>query len=140
MDFNWIFNLLTVFIDSLNHLFFECPYSTQVWKAIKEKVGVKSLPANWDDIIGRMIRMKHDRTIRSVLLRISLAACVYYIWRERNRRLFAKDKIDNKELTKNVINHIRLKLSSLNVRKSTQTTEVSKEWEVIMKTKEPELM
>ena len=80
--------------------------------------------------------MKLERTIRSVLLRISLAACVYFIWRERNIRLFAKDKIDNKELTNNVINHIRLKLSSLIVRNSTQTTKVSKELEVIMKTKE----
>ncbi|PWA87733.1 reverse transcriptase domain, Reverse transcriptase zinc-binding domain protein [Artemisia annua] len=127
-------------INSLNHLFFECAYSFQVWKVVKEKAGIASMPTKWDDIIERMIRVKHDKTIRNVLLRISLAACVYFIWCERNRRLFAKEKIDNKELTVNVINHIRLKLSSLIVRKSAQTTEVSKEWEVIMKIKETSQM
>ena len=122
-------------IDSLNHLFFECSYSVKVWEAVQIKAGI-SLPTRWDNIIERMKRIKHDRTIKNIVMRLSLAACVYFIWSERNRRIFSNERLDHKELTTTVINHMRLNLSSLNVRKTAQTTEVSKQWEVIMKFKE----
>ncbi|PWA58657.1 reverse transcriptase zinc-binding domain-containing protein [Artemisia annua] len=70
-----------------------------------------------------MSSMRHNKTIKSVLVRITLAACVYFVWTERNKRLFANEKTDNKELMEKVVNHVRLKLSSLKVRKIAQIVE-----------------
>ena len=46
--------------------------------------------------------------------------------------MFTSERIDNRELIENVINHVRLKLSSLKVKKSAQIVEVSKQWDVLM--------
>ncbi|PWA45539.1 reverse transcriptase domain, Reverse transcriptase zinc-binding domain protein [Artemisia annua] len=100
-------------LDSLNHLFFECPYSVKIWKELKVKADQEFLPNRYDDIINRMSNMKHDK----------------------NKRLFRSEKVDSKELTVNVINHVRLKLSSLIVKKFVQVLEVSKKWDVVMNEK-----
>jgi hypothetical protein len=120
-------------LDSLNHLFFECSYSIKVWKAVKDKASMDSIHDKWDEIVIRMTSVKHNRSIKSVLSRIILAACVYFIWNERNKRLFTDENINSKELTLNVINHVRIKLSSQTVKKSIQVAEVCKKWEVVMK-------
>ena len=73
-----------------------------------------------------------NESIRSVLSRIIFAACVYFIWNERNKRLFTNDKHDSKELINIVINHIRLKLSSLKVKRSIPVMKVCNNWDVIM--------
>ena len=82
--------------------------------------------------MNSMKSMRHNRSIRSILNRILLAASVYFIWNERNKRLFTDEKKGSKELAMNIINHMRLKLSSLTVRKTNKVMEVCKEWEVIM--------
>ena len=119
-------------LDSLNHLFFECHYSGKLWRTLKEKAGYSYLPDKWDDIISSLTIIRHNKAIRSVLIRIILAACVYFVWNERNKRSFTSEGIDNRELIENVINHVRLKLSSLKVKKSAQIVEVSKQWDVLM--------
>lgn len=68
----------------------------------------------------------------SILRRIVLAACVYYVWNERNKRLFANEKRDYKVLLTVIVNNIRLKLASLKVKKSAKIDEVSKRWQVYM--------
>nr|GEW03153.1 RNA-directed DNA polymerase, eukaryota, reverse transcriptase zinc-binding domain protein [Tanacetum cinerariifolium] len=40
----------------------------------------------WDDIIRTMATQKRNKSIKSVLRRLTLTACVYYIWQERNRK------------------------------------------------------
>ncbi|PWA57009.1 reverse transcriptase domain, Reverse transcriptase zinc-binding domain protein [Artemisia annua] len=122
-------------LDSLNHLFFECQYSMKIWKSLEDKEGQSSIPDKWEDIIRCLTNMRHKKTIRCVLIRIILAACVYFVWAERNKRLFSSDKMDSRELTENVISHVRLKLSSLTVRRSAQILEVSKKWDILMNTR-----
>ena len=57
---------------------------------------------------------------------------VFITYNERNKRLFTSERIDNRQLSENVIDHVRLKLSSLKVKKSAQIVEVSKQWDVLM--------
>ena len=118
--------------DSLNHLFFECPYSLRIWKEFKKKIEQEDLPDSWDDIVRCMIRMKCNRSIKSILRRVGFAACVYYIWNERNKRLFSDEKRKVEDLINEIHNHLRLKLSSLHVKETTQFTDVCNKWKVVM--------
>ncbi|GJU17370.1 hypothetical protein Tco_1145336 [Tanacetum coccineum] len=54
----------------------------------------------------------------NVIQKISLAASVYFIWRERNKRLFAAEKKDWETVHNEVINTIRFKLSSVKIKSS----------------------
>nr|GEX41402.1 reverse transcriptase domain, reverse transcriptase zinc-binding domain protein [Tanacetum cinerariifolium] len=85
---------------------------------------------NKDATMAAMTQLRHNRSIKSVLRRIILAACVYFIWNERNKRLFTSDKKDSKELTAKIVNYVRLKLTSLTVKRTSQTEEISKLWKV----------
>ncbi|GJT16409.1 hypothetical protein Tco_0875115 [Tanacetum coccineum] len=71
-------------------------------KCLKTFANIKSMPDKWEDIVNFMIVKKHNKSIKSLLLRLILAACVYYIWTERNKRHFTNEKQNCKEVVANV--------------------------------------
>nr|XP_043629999.1 uncharacterized protein LOC122601298 [Erigeron canadensis] len=46
----------------------------------------------WDDIVSEILPFAHKNSIKSVVTKLLFTAAVYYIWRERNSRLFAQKK------------------------------------------------
>ncbi|GJV54248.1 RNA-directed DNA polymerase, eukaryota, reverse transcriptase zinc-binding domain protein [Tanacetum coccineum] len=118
--------------ESLNHLFFDCHYSSKLWRSLKKQAKFDFMPDNWDAIMAAMTHLRHNRSIKSVLRRIILAACVYFIWNERNKRLFTSDKKDSNDLTAEIVNYVRLKLTSLTVKRTSQTEKVCKLWKVVL--------
>ncbi|GJR30056.1 RNA-directed DNA polymerase, eukaryota, reverse transcriptase zinc-binding domain protein [Tanacetum coccineum] len=121
--------------DSLNHLFFECQYSNKIWSLMKKKSSSEALPDKWEDILATMTQLKHNRSIKSVLRRIIISACVYFIWNERNKRLFTNDKRDSNDLSTDLVNYIRLKLACLKIKRTNQIEEVCKTWKVDLNVK-----
>ncbi|GJV85367.1 RNA-directed DNA polymerase, eukaryota, reverse transcriptase zinc-binding domain protein [Tanacetum coccineum] len=117
--------------DSINHLFFECSYTCEIWGKLKDLTGYNSLPDKWVDILNLMNSKRHNKSIKSVMIRIILAACVYFIWTERNKRFFIDEKHNCKEMISIVVNHVRLKLASLNVKRTVQVEEINRKWKVI---------
>ncbi|GKD51277.1 hypothetical protein Tco_1280253 [Tanacetum coccineum] len=109
--------------DSLNHLFFECNYSKDVWSRLKSIVEISNLPNNWEDIVNLMSTKKHNKSIRS--------ACVYFIWIERNKRHFTNEKQSWKDLVDNVVYHVRLKLASLTVKRTEQVEAISRKLKIV---------
>lgn len=118
--------------DSLNHLFFECTYARRIWNDFKQRTEQDSMPEKWGDIVNFMVRQNINKSIKRILKRIGFAACVYYIWIKRNRRIFSNEKRDTSELIKTIVNYLRLKLSSLKVKKTAQVEDVRKKWKVVM--------
>ncbi|KAJ9536466.1 hypothetical protein OSB04_un000347 [Centaurea solstitialis] len=84
-------DLLCVFCgltrDSHDHLFFECPFSRQVWLQIMEKVQWTGFPCSWNAIVDAM--SNHQASPKRMEHRLALAATVYTVWCERNHRMFA---------------------------------------------------
>ncbi|GJZ75169.1 hypothetical protein Tco_0639634, partial [Tanacetum coccineum] len=74
---------------------------------------------------------KHNKSIRSVLIKVIIAACVYFIWTERNKRHFTNEKQSCKDLVDNVVYHVRLKLASLTVKWTEQVEDISRKWKII---------
>nr|GEZ24864.1 RNA-directed DNA polymerase, eukaryota, reverse transcriptase zinc-binding domain protein [Tanacetum cinerariifolium] len=81
----------------------------------------------------------HDRLLKWYLdkdvvspFKISLAASVYFIWRERNKRLFAVEKKDWETVHNEVINTIRFKLSSVKIKSSLYVSNIEKTWKIKM--------
>ncbi|GKE48380.1 hypothetical protein Tco_1479638, partial [Tanacetum coccineum] len=117
---------------SINHLFFECSYLRTVWSEMKKNAELNSIPDKWEEIVAFMTEAKHNRSIKSLLRRITLAAYVYFIWCERNKRFFTSEKRCIKVLIEEIILHLRIKLASLNVKSARQIAEVSMKWKVHM--------
>ncbi|KAJ9561755.1 hypothetical protein OSB04_006915 [Centaurea solstitialis] len=71
--------------DSHDHLFFTCPYSRDVWRRVKNEVDLWGFPDSWNMILERF---QDNQGPSATIQRLALAASIYFIWRERNRRLF----------------------------------------------------
>lgn len=76
--------------------------------------------------------MPCSTNIFSVTRRLVLAARVYHIWIDRNRRLFSSEQRNWMDLVKVITNEIRFKLSSLKVIHSVQVSKVADRWQVKM--------
>lgn len=67
------------------HLFFDCPFSSLIWKAVKTKCGLV-FPTG--DLVAEVhwgsIHCK-DNSVQAIVFKLCIAASVYYIWKERKR-------------------------------------------------------
>ncbi|GKE11961.1 hypothetical protein Tco_1415512 [Tanacetum coccineum] len=85
---------------------------------------------NWKDIVSVLANEYKDRSIKSVVGRLMFGACVYYIWQERNTRLFAKEKRDKDDVLKLIEDNVKLRMSSLKVLKTARVLKMFAEWDV----------
>ncbi|GJT12708.1 RNA-directed DNA polymerase, eukaryota, reverse transcriptase zinc-binding domain protein [Tanacetum coccineum] len=83
-------------MDSHEHLFFQCEYSSSLW--------------------GMCADMQNGKSLNSIVRRLCLAASVYFIWQERNSRIFRDEKRKVKVLFKALCDTIKLRLYSLKVK------------------------
>ncbi|GKB35542.1 lupus La protein [Tanacetum coccineum] len=96
--------------DSHDHLFFECVFSSQVWDYLKTYAGIPNAQANLDPIISLLIMLPKKRSARSVIAKLVFAASSYFIWQERNSRLFANQRRSKDRLIEVIKTTVRLKL------------------------------
>ncbi|GJX72615.1 reverse transcriptase domain, reverse transcriptase zinc-binding domain protein [Tanacetum coccineum] len=111
-DNSMLCSLCKTCMDSHNHLFFQCPYSAKVWKVLKEKIKGADIPNDWTSIINSKATKFHNMSIKSVLSKIVLGVAVYYIWKERNKRQFTNERRNVDDLSRIILDTVRLKLSS----------------------------
>lgn len=74
--------------ENVQHLYIDCPYSTQVWSAVKKEAGIASIVYNsareWKYIINYCVRDNQAAKIRKTLL----GARINEMRKERNCRTF----------------------------------------------------
>ncbi|PWA94920.1 RNA-directed DNA polymerase, eukaryota, Reverse transcriptase zinc-binding domain protein [Artemisia annua] len=63
----------------------------EVWKQLKKDIKISNVPEIWDQIVLMMENMACSNSIWNVVNRLIIAATIYYIWKERNDRIFAQD-------------------------------------------------
>ena len=117
-------------MDSHNHLFFECPFSTKVWNSTKVKAELHNIPSDWDSIIAAFAHLAQVNSVKSVVAKLVLAATVYFIWQERNSRLFRKQKRNSDQLVGVIIQTIRLKLLTCRFKKTRRVERFLTAWDL----------
>ena len=85
--------------DSHDHLLFQCQYSKNVWTEFESMKALKQLPSSWKDTILALVNWFPNKSIVSIVGKLVFGAMVYYIWQERNKRLFSQEKRNEKTLT-----------------------------------------
>ena len=115
--------------DSHDHLFFSCPFSMQVWGSLKSFAGL-SLPTSLDAISNVLIMTAKSRSVRSVVSKLLFAAASYYIWQERNNRIFKKQKRSEAQVVDLVKSTVRLKLLTCRFKKSANVIDLIRVWKL----------
>ncbi|GKA14855.1 hypothetical protein Tco_0694501 [Tanacetum coccineum] len=98
--------------DSHEHLFFECSYSSKVWSLIRWLVGIDVVPLVLENIIVWFQPLANKRTVQNIVGKILIAAATYFIWLERNNRLFKRTRRSPEDLRDAIVITVRLKLVS----------------------------
>ncbi|GJV04201.1 hypothetical protein Tco_1337770 [Tanacetum coccineum] len=96
--------------DSHEHIFFECTFSSQVWNKLRSLAGLTNANPSMDSIIQLILPFAGRKSSRSVISKLVLAAAAYFLWQERNNRLFRKEKRSIDQVVDCIINSVRLKL------------------------------
>lgn len=118
--------------DSHNQLFFDCEFSKEIWDSLMDKLEERRMPFIWEDIIEYFSDRPCNNSIGSVMRRITLATTVYYIWKERNARLFRGEKHTKVVVLKNVVENIKLQMLSLKTKKSCNVEKMAKKWQLTL--------
>ncbi|GJZ56704.1 hypothetical protein Tco_0612198 [Tanacetum coccineum] len=116
--------------DSYSHLFFECGFSSQVWNHMKGLAGLSNVRGEYKEIIDYLIPYAKRRSCKSVIAKLVFSASVYYIWQERNARLFSNQKQNSAQLIEVIKSAVHLKLISCSFKKTRAGLEFGRVWKL----------
>nr|GEX90928.1 hypothetical protein [Tanacetum cinerariifolium] len=105
--------------DSHNHLFFECKFSARVWSYVRDLAELENVPPILTDIVEILHVTGKPKSARSIIGRLIVAATTYYIWKERNSRIFNKVNRTPEEIRDMITVTIRLKLLTFKFKNKT---------------------
>ncbi|XP_022024384.1 uncharacterized protein LOC110924697 [Helianthus annuus] len=114
--------------DSHPHLFFECKYSTQVWDMVRLKAGMDDIDSKWEDIVGWLMLKCHSKLVDHYVSRIVVAASAYFIWQERNARLFKNQTRPPEKLYDLIIETVRYKIMGVKWKRNERVRRLLGEW------------
>nr|GEV82209.1 hypothetical protein [Tanacetum cinerariifolium] len=103
--------------DFHDHLFFECAFSSHVWSKFRVLCGMDSIPSRLIDVTTFITPISKGKTAVSILFRLVLDATSYYIWLERNGRLFKKKTMSSDQIVDVIISMVQLKLVTFKFKK-----------------------
>ncbi|GJX56165.1 hypothetical protein Tco_0286062 [Tanacetum coccineum] len=116
--------------DSHSHLLFECGFSSQVWNHMKGLAGLSNVRGGYKEIIDYLIPYAKRRSCKSVIAKLVFSASVYYIWQERNARLFLNQKQNSAQLIEVIKSVVGLKLLSCSFKKTRVGLEFGHVWKL----------
>ncbi|XP_074266105.1 uncharacterized protein LOC141588570 [Silene latifolia] len=74
--------------ESHQHLFFCCSYSIEVWHAVLQWIGMDARSNHYEQELLWIAHKNHRRHWQAQWYISCIAATVFYIWQERNSRIF----------------------------------------------------
>ncbi|GKA20108.1 putative reverse transcriptase domain-containing protein [Tanacetum coccineum] len=116
--------------DSHEHLFFECVYSSKIWCVVRQFAGMESVPPVLEDIMLWFQPMAAKRTFKNIVGKLLFAATAYYVWLERNNRLFKNTKRTPDELKDLILGMVRLKLVTLRFKNKASVISMLSIWKM----------
>nr|GEW08827.1 reverse transcriptase domain, reverse transcriptase zinc-binding domain protein [Tanacetum cinerariifolium] len=90
----------------------------KVWEHLKHFTCISNIPSDLNSIMYFITPMSKTRLDRSIIFRHVFAASCYFIWQERNFRLFKKTKMTHEQVIEAIKNTVRLKLLSCSFKKT----------------------
>ncbi|XP_060211786.1 uncharacterized protein LOC132639350 [Lycium barbarum] len=88
MDVDPLCRLCKGAAENINHLFFTCPVAAAVWSKLLQWQGITRQCCEWTEECEWMEMHCRNNNPSSVIYRMTLAGCIYHIWKDRNQVIF----------------------------------------------------
>ncbi|GJZ77252.1 reverse transcriptase domain, reverse transcriptase zinc-binding domain protein [Tanacetum coccineum] len=102
-----------------------------VWDHMKIYDGLPSVVASLDSIVTYLIPISQKRFARIVIAKLVLAASCYFIWHERNCRLFKNQKRSQDQIIEVIKCNVRLKLVTCKFKSTTNVKAFLHLWKLL---------
>ncbi|KAK9073019.1 hypothetical protein SSX86_007341 [Deinandra increscens subsp. villosa] len=102
----------------------------KVWDKIRQKLGFRATPPMWSSIIEEVCQNANLKSFDSVVGRLGIAVASYFVWQERNNRLFRNQTRPPDILTDQILATIRYRLCSLKFRRSALVEARLASWDI----------
>ncbi|XP_060182445.1 uncharacterized protein LOC132612126 [Lycium barbarum] len=89
--------------ETLEHLFFLCPVSGEIWRRVLRWQGITRIPTTWCDEVNWAMNNAKGNSVEAHIYKMTLAAGVYLIWKERNLRHFQHKSNSISTLTATIV-------------------------------------
>ncbi|GKG14993.1 hypothetical protein Tco_0354593, partial [Tanacetum coccineum] len=90
-----------------------------------------AIPPYLIDVVSFIVLLSKGKTVVSILSRIAVTATSYYIWLERNGRLFKKKTSTPDQIVDVIFSIVRLKLVTFKFKKmSTKSRLLLDQWKI----------
>lgn len=93
--------------ESHHHLFFQCPFSSSIWFGAWRRIPNSGIPSRLLDVVNWFIVNVKGKGFSNLVKRSVLAAAVYVIWMERNRRVFQGKTSSVDEVSLKLVNAVK---------------------------------
>ncbi|GJU00959.1 hypothetical protein Tco_1111297 [Tanacetum coccineum] len=110
-------------------------WQNEVWKKVCNMAKIQFVIDTWENTLDQISKFKNDKSVWTVIKKICFAAAVYYIWQERNMRLFDNHKREAKDLTDILSEEVKARLMSITVKDSESVIQAENAWNVIFEKK-----
>lgn len=114
-------------INSRNHLFFRCPFASQVWLSLRSKAYMEHIDGNLEDIAA-WLQLTRRQSAKNVIGRMVFAASTYFIWAERNLRMFHTSKCTFEQIVDIIDKNVRCRLWSCKFKDTANSRKVMEDW------------
>ncbi|XP_024010326.1 uncharacterized protein LOC112085350 [Eutrema salsugineum] len=100
------------FIETRDHLFFECTYTQTLWKALAATIMGSDFTITWASLVEGMSRPL-GKSVTSFITRYVFQAAIYSIWCERNGRRHGEQHNSGEALFRKIDRIVRNRLSTI---------------------------
>ncbi|XP_060182396.1 uncharacterized protein LOC132612070 [Lycium barbarum] len=107
--------------ENIRHIFFLCPISALIWQKILHWQGISKPVPGWLEEQNWAKSNAAGNNSKAEIYRMPLAGCVYYLWQERNQRLFQNKKRTKDTMLGQIIQDIHYR--------GTPTSQLAKQFE-----------
>ncbi|GJY53051.1 RNA-directed DNA polymerase, eukaryota, reverse transcriptase zinc-binding domain protein [Tanacetum coccineum] len=104
-----------------------------VWDKLKPLCRLDGLSCVWAEIVSGISIRADNNTLWSIIQRLVFAAAVYFIWRERNFRLFRKEERSADAVFNSIVDTVRLRLLGLKIKRSSEVDKAVALWKLPIK-------
>ena len=98
-------------METHDHLFFACAYSTYVWQDLMQRCDMVWNRHNWSDTLLWMGQHLKGKKAHHVIPKMCLGVAVYGLWRERNNRTFKLRCCPREHILQTLISQINALIS-----------------------------
>lgn len=117
-------------LDSVDHLFFECQFCAEVLMYFKLKGYCNISHNSWEDLIVKAASAWKGRGIDAIVNKLILGSLLYFLWQERNWRLFQNARRSVNQIVAIIEDTTRLKIMGLRLRDNARVRRVLHVWRI----------